>query len=85
MTEHGFALSPGTEAFYSVSPVVTESQENIKDFSVDKRGCFTHGERQLEHFTQYSYQNCFAECVARYTKKVKLGHFHFNIHRAKRY
>ena len=70
MVEHGFAISPGTESFFSVSPNVIHADEAIHGIHKDKRRCYLKDERELLFFRHYSVINCFLECVANYTFKV---------------
>ncbi len=71
MIEYGFVLPPGSEAFYAVSPEIIHADENIYKFSIDKRGCFLEGEKELAYFKHYSFLNCFMECTSNFTFQVR--------------
>ena len=70
MIEYGFAVSPGTEAFYAVSPSVIHADEAIHGIDIAKRGCYLEEERELTYFKHYTFLNCFMECVSNYTFQV---------------
>ena len=70
MVEYGFAVPPGTEGFYSVTPQMMRSNEDIYPINVDKRQCYLEGEKPLEYFHHYTFLNCFMECAANFTFQV---------------
>ena len=72
MIEYGFALYPGTEAFYAVTPSVIHADTAIHGISYTKRGCYLENERELEFFKHYTFLNCFMECASNYTFQVYL-------------
>ena len=70
MVEFGFALSPGTENFISVSPEYIFANEAIHHIDYEIRQCFLESERSLHYYQHYTYLNCFLECVSNHTFKV---------------
>ena len=73
LLEFGFGIHPGMETFVSVMPEMTHALETIHKFSYHTRQCYLNDDRDLFFFKNYTFLNCFQECVSNYTQKV--GHF----------
>ena len=70
MVDYGFALTPGTESFISISPEYIDTSEKIHHIETDIRQCYLEHERHLHYYQHYTYLNCFMECISNYTIKV---------------
>ena len=77
LLEFGFGIHPGMETFVSVMPEMTHALETIHKFSYHTRQCYLNDDRDLFFFKNYTFLNCFQECVSNYTQKV--GHFGFKL------
>ncbi len=80
MIEYGFALSPGTEVFNSVSPKVIMADKSIHSLPMEKRGCYLSGERKLTYFKHYTFLNCFMECASNFSYLVSTLFWLLNYH-----
>jgi acid-sensing ion channel, other len=70
VAEYGMAVMAGTEPLVEVTPSLIHSLEDIREFSREKRQCHFQDEYRLAYFRNYTYANCFQECLANYTFKV---------------
>ena len=70
LLEFGFGIHPGMETFVSVMPEMTHALETIHKFSYHTRQCYLNDDRDLFFFKNYTFLNCFQECVSNYTQKV---------------
>jgi len=77
MVEHGFAISPGSEAFFAVKPAYIHADAAIHTIGYEKRGCYIDGERKLAFYKHYTFINCYMECAANFTFQVIL-HLYFH-------
>ena len=67
MGEYGTALAPGTQNFLTIRPKMIIANPGVHPISHEKRQCFLQSEKKLKYYKNYSYHNCFMECVANYT------------------
>ncbi|XP_059082617.1 pickpocket protein 28-like isoform X1 [Tigriopus californicus] len=67
MIEYGFAISPGSETFFTINPTLMHAQESIHGISYTKRQCYLQHEKDLRFFRHYTFLNCFMECVSNFT------------------
>ena len=72
LLEYGFALSPGSENFISVTPEVIAAEQSIHKFDYHIRQCYLNEDKDLHFFKNYTFLNCFQECASNYTKEVIL-------------
>ena len=70
LLEFGFGIHPGMETFVSVMPEMTHALESIHKFSYHTRQCYLNDDRELFFFKNYTFLNCFQECVSNYTQQV---------------
>ena len=67
MVEYGFAIRPGTEAFFAVDPTAIIADPDIHGIHYHKRQCYLAHEKPLTYFRHYSFLNCYMECAANFT------------------
>ncbi|CAO1407576.1 unnamed protein product [Diamesa tonsa] len=64
-----FQLQFGELAELLIKPKMTITEEDLRDYSLERRNCFFDGEKQLRFFRQYTKYNCEQECLSNYTQK----------------
>ena len=70
LLEYGFALSPGSENFISVTPEMIAADHSIHKFDYHLRQCYLNEDKELHFFKNYTFLNCFQECASNYTNEV---------------
>ena len=73
LLEYGFAVSPGSENFISVTPEMIAADQSIHKFDYHIRQCYLDEDKNLHFFKNYTFLNCFQECASNYTKEVFLA------------
>uniref|UniRef100_A0A336MYD1 CSON006337 protein n=1 Tax=Culicoides sonorensis TaxID=179676 RepID=A0A336MYD1_CULSO len=48
---------------FSITPTVTHTKDELREFPIEDRGCYFDNERQLKYFQRYSHSNCELECI----------------------
>lgn len=71
MVEYGFAISPGTENFFTIAPDVIHADDRIHGIDPHVRNCFLEGEKHLAFYQHYTSLNCLMECASNYTFHVR--------------
>ena len=61
LLEYGFAVSPGTENFISVTPEKIAADKTIHKFDYHLRQCYLNEDKELHFFKNYTFLNCFQE------------------------
>ncbi|GLV48633.1 hypothetical protein CBL_06040 [Carabus blaptoides fortunei] len=56
--------------YVDVNPFKTYATDDVRAMSVEKRGCVFTNERKLALYSNYSYENCLAECRIRILEKL---------------
>lgn len=54
----------GADIEVLITPEIMRTDENLKNYSPDIRGCFYENEKKLKYFKIYSRRNCELECFA---------------------
>uniref|UniRef100_A0A336LL33 CSON007051 protein n=1 Tax=Culicoides sonorensis TaxID=179676 RepID=A0A336LL33_CULSO len=69
---HGYLIQADTflKTDLSVTPLVIQTDPDIKSFDIEHRGCFFEDERKLKFFQKYSQNNCELECVTNSTNRL---------------
>ena len=70
LLEFGFGVHPGMETFVDIIPEMTHSLDTIHKFDYHMRQCYINSDKELYFFKNYTFLNCFQECVANYTKQA---------------
>jgi len=52
-----------------ITPKVMNSDEDLRQFSVEERNCYYDGEKELRYFKKYTINNCEIECMTNYTRE----------------
>lgn len=50
-----------------ITPVVMNTEENLRSFSPEKRHCYFSDEKKLRFYKKYTKNNCEMECLSKYT------------------
>ncbi|KAG5682311.1 hypothetical protein PVAND_011670 [Polypedilum vanderplanki] len=64
-----FHLQFGELTELLIKPKMTITEEDLRDYTLERRNCFFNGEKQLRYFKQYTKYNCEQECLSNYTAK----------------
>lgn len=64
-----FQLQFGELAELLIKPKMTITEEDLRDYSLERRNCFFDGEKHLRFFKQYTKYNCEQECLSNFTLK----------------
>ena len=70
LLEFGSGVHPGMETFVDIIPEMTHSLSTIHKFDYHMRQCYINSDKELHFFKNYTFLNCFQECVANYTKQA---------------
>lgn len=54
----------------TVTPKITSTSNELRNYKPAQRGCFFNSERQLRFFKSYTYDNCKVECTVNVTKRI---------------
>ncbi|KAL7010701.1 hypothetical protein ACKWTF_016843 [Chironomus riparius] len=65
-----FQLQFGELTELLIKPKMTITEEDLRDYTLERRNCFFDGEKKLRYFKQYTKYNCEQECLSNYTAKV---------------
>lgn len=57
----------GTSMEVIITPVVINTEENLRRFSPERRHCYFDDERELRFYKKYSKYKCEMECLSNYT------------------
>jgi amiloride-sensitive sodium channel len=52
-----------------IIPEITQTDENLRSFTPEERGCYFEGERKLKYFKVYSRRNCELETLSEFLKE----------------
>jgi amiloride-sensitive sodium channel len=59
-----FTFDYGFDFQVLITPELVQTDESLRSFSPEKRGCYFEGERKLEYFKVYTKRNCEFECYS---------------------
>ena len=79
LLEFGFGVHPGMETFVDVIPEMVHALDTVSKFDYHTRQCYLNSDTELHFFKNYTFLNCFQECVANYTKQACSGCLATNI------
>lgn len=57
----------GTSMEVIITPVVINTEEDLRSFSPERRHCYFDDERKLKYYKKYSKNKCEMECLSNYT------------------
>lgn len=65
-----FRLPFQTQMAVAIKPEMGTVSEDVKKYSVEKRGCYMVNDRPLRYFKMYTQRNCQLECLTNITLHV---------------
>jgi acid-sensing ion channel, other len=65
-----FEFGTGYDFEVLITPEIIKTDEDLKSYDPQKRGCYFQGERMLKYFKVYTKNNCIFECRAEQFFKV---------------
>ncbi|VVC38642.1 Hypothetical protein CINCED_3A014962 [Cinara cedri] len=63
-------FSKSTHSFVQITTHVTLTDDSIKSWEPEKRGCYYSNEKRLKYNTIYTYTNCYVECQLNNTESL---------------
>ncbi|KAE9526171.1 hypothetical protein AGLY_013802 [Aphis glycines] len=63
-------LSKNSHSFVQISTHLSLTDDGLKSWTPEKRGCYYLNEKWLKYNTIYSYINCYVECQVNYTEHL---------------
>ncbi|XP_025207357.1 pickpocket protein 11-like [Melanaphis sacchari] len=63
-------LSKNSHSFVQIITQLSLTDDGLKSWTPEKRGCYYLNEKWLKYNTIYSYINCYAECQVNYTETL---------------
>ncbi|CAO1411437.1 unnamed protein product [Diamesa serratosioi] len=64
-----FQLQFGELTELLIKPKMTITEEDLREYSLERRNCYFDGEKNLRFFKQYTKYNCEQECLSNFTLK----------------
>ncbi|KAL4121083.1 hypothetical protein QTP88_013658 [Uroleucon formosanum] len=63
-------LSKSSHSFVQIVTQLSLTDEGLKNWTPEERGCYYFNEKWLKYNTVYSYINCYVECLVNYTETL---------------
>ncbi|XP_026820288.1 pickpocket protein 28-like [Rhopalosiphum maidis] len=63
-------LSKNSHSYVQIITQLSLTDDGLKSWTPQKRGCYYLNEKWLKYNTKYSYINCYVECQVNYTKSL---------------